>query len=234
VYSKSQSYESNHNLHQCSKALFVRGKNLLAQFKIDGSVIIDIDTLVAWGGTSKVYKKNEVIFHEGDVARCYYQIIEGSVKMFNTNAEGREFIQGVFHAGDSFGEPPLFINEVYPASSKVLKQATIMKVSKENFLKILESSPTLQKSFLSLMARRAFGRAITLREIINHTPEDKILAFLDAQKRKSGYGLEKRQISFTRQEIANFTGLRVETVIRTLAKMKETGKVDIINRKLYY
>jgi len=197
-------------------------------------VIIDFDTLTAWGGTSKFYKKNELIFNEGDVARCYYQIIEGSVKMFNLNTEGREFIQGVFLAGDSFGEPPLFIDEVYPASSKVIKDATVMKVSKENFLKIIESSPALQKAFLCLMARRAFNRAITLREIINHSPEDKILAFLDAQKRKNGHGAEKQEVEFTRQEIANFTGLRVETVIRTLTKIKDCGRVDIINRKLHY
>lgn len=196
--------------------------------------MIDVDTLAAWGGTTKIYEKNEIIFHEGDVARCYYQIIEGSVKMFNTNAEGREFIQGIFNSGDSFGEPPLFIDETFPASSKVIKQATVMKVSKENFFKILEASPALQKKFLILMARRAYNKAITLREIINHSPEDKVKAFLDSFKTKNGLDKQKVKIPFTRQEIANFTGLRVETVIRTLLKMNEQGIVEIINRKLHY
>jgi CRP-like cAMP-binding protein len=45
---------------------------------------------------------------------------------------------------------------------------------------------------------------------------------------------EKIHIAFTRQEIANFTGLRVETVIRTLKKMEEENKVTIDHRKLYY
>lgn len=35
-------------------------------------------------------------------------------------------------------------------------------------------------------------------------------------------------------EIANFTGLRVETVIRTFAKMKSTNKIEIINHKIYF
>ena len=38
----------------------------------------------------------------------------------------------------------------------------------------------------------------------------------------------------TLAEIANFTGLRVETVIRTFAKMKSTNKIEIINHKIYF
>ena len=75
---------------------------------------IDIDLLTAWGGTSKIYKKGEIVFHEGDLARCYYQIIKGEVKMFNVNHEGKEFMQGIFSDGQSFGEPPVIINKPYP------------------------------------------------------------------------------------------------------------------------
>jgi len=42
------------------------------------------------------------------------------------------------------------------------------------------------------------------------------------------------EIPYTRQEIANFTGLRVETVIRYLTKMKVGKIVEINNRKLIY
>ncbi|OWP79845.1 Crp/Fnr family transcriptional regulator, partial [Flavobacterium covae] len=41
-------------------------------------------------------------------------------------------------------------------------------------------------------------------------------------------------IPFTRQEIANFTGLRVETVIRACSKLKKTGIIEIINHKIYF
>ncbi len=45
---------------------------------------------------------------------------------------------------------------------------------------------------------------------------------------------EKNFVNHTRQEIANLTGLRVETVIRTLKKMETEKLVCIINRKLYF
>jgi CRP-like cAMP-binding protein len=59
------------------------------------------------------------------------------------------------------------------------------------------------------------------------------MAFLNAHKKGKNCN-EKELIPFTRQEIANFTGLRVETVIRALSKMSKCKKVDIINHKIYY
>ncbi len=76
---------------------------------------IDTDLLIAYGAVAKKYDKGDFVFYEGDPCRFYYQILEGKVKMCNYNDEGRIFIQGLFSAGDSFGEPPLFINELYPA-----------------------------------------------------------------------------------------------------------------------
>jgi CRP/FNR family transcriptional regulator len=56
---------------------------------------IDLDLLFSWGAIAKEYKKNEVIFVEDD-ANFYYQIIEGCVRMFNSNDDGKEFTQGYF------------------------------------------------------------------------------------------------------------------------------------------
>ena len=74
------------------------------------------------------------------------------------------------------------------------------------------------------------NKATTSKDIINQKPEFRIQAFLDTCKKSK----EKQIIAFTRQEIANFTGLRVETVIRTLSKMNQKNVVEIINHKIYY
>ena len=90
---------------------------------------IDINLLLAWGAVSKRYRKNEVIFNEDDPAICYYQIQEGQVKMVNISNEGKEFVQGVFTQGQSFGEPPLFINHLYPAAAVAIESSVILKLS---------------------------------------------------------------------------------------------------------
>jgi CRP/FNR family transcriptional regulator len=197
-------------------------------------MFIDTDTLITWGGVAKKYKKGEYIFHEEEHARFYHQIISGTVKLFNSNFDGKEFTQGEFKKGESFGEPLLFIDETYPSSAIATEDSVILKLTKEKFFDILDEYPALQKKLLSLLSRRIYNKAITAREIINNSPETRILAFLNYYKKKNNFENEEIEIPYTRQEIANYTGLRVETVIRTLAKMQSKNQVKIVNRKLIY
>ncbi len=193
---------------------------------------IDIDLLFTYGGIAKGYKKNETIFHEEELGNFYFQIIEGSVKMFNSNEEGKEFTQGYFTDGHSFGEPPLLIDQPYPSSAVAFQDSKIIKLSKDKFLRILEEYPTIQKNLLLLMARRIYSKAITTKDIVNQKPEYRIVSFLNAHKNPDSDS--KQLVVFTRQEIANFTGLRVETVIRALTKMSKEQTVEIIHHKIYY
>ena len=196
---------------------------------------IDLDLLFTWGAIAKKYKKNDVIFYEDDMALFYYQIIEGSVRMYNTNDEGKEFTQGIFCNGNSFGEPPLFINEIYPTTAVAAKDSVIIKLSKEKLMKILEDYPSVKLSFLELMAKRIYNKTITTKQIINQKPEHRIKSFLENYKKQNQLCYtEKSPIPYTRQEIADFTGLRVETVIRTLSEMNKANKVIIDKHKLYF
>lgn len=197
-------------------------------------MLIDEDLLISWGGSEKKYDKGDFIFHEGDIARYYFQIISGHVKLFNVNNDGKEFTQGVFGKGCSFGEPPLFINEVYPSTAIATADCLIIKLSKDTFFKLLGKNPCLQRNLLDMFAMRIYNKAISSREIVNNTPEHRILGFLRTYKKRNCQENEKIPIPYTRQDIANFTGLRVETVIRTLSKMKDDRKVEIINRKLVF
>ncbi|WP_264559424.1 Crp/Fnr family transcriptional regulator [Flavobacterium sp. N2270] len=196
---------------------------------------IDVDILYTWGAVSKKYQKEEIIFYEDEMALFYYQVIEGSIKMFCTNEDGKEFTQGVFEKGNSFGEPPLFIDEIYPCSALAIEDSVIIKISKDKFLTIIQEYPEINKSIMQLLALRVFRKALTNKHIVNQKPEHRIIAFLIDYKQKNGVSdSEKIQIPYTRQEIADFTGLRVETVIRTLTQMKKNNKAEINNHKLFF
>lgn len=196
---------------------------------------IDIDLLFTWGAVAKKFQRDEVIFYENDKALFYYQIIDGAVKMFNINEDGKEFTQGVFHKGSSFGEPPLFIEESYPTNAVATKESTIIKLSKDKFFYILDEYPKISRSFLKLMATRIFDKSVSSKQIINQKPEFRIKSFLENYKKRNDIpSSEKIIIPFTRQEIADFTGLRVETVIRTLSQMKKESKVEINKHKLIF
>lgn len=190
--------------------------------------------LMRFGALQKPFEKGEYIFHDGDHAKYYYQILKGKVKVFSSNEEGKIFLQGIFADGDSFGEPPMLINERYPSSAQAMVRSHIFKISAEQFMKILDEYPDIKHRLFLLMTSRCYEKSMVTKEVINQKTEYRILSFLRDFKRKRGNPVEKILVPFTRQEMADFTGLRVETVIRALKLLCDSGVVDIRERKLYF
>ena len=195
---------------------------------------IDANILITYGTAVNRYKKNTIIFQQDDLAKFYYQILEGQVKTFNLNSNFKEYVQGIFNDGDSFGEPALLIQEPYSSNAVTTRDSVILKLSRTIFLQILEENPEIQKSMLCTFAQKLYDKSVSARMLNNQAPEERILEFLRYFKKKTTSTDDKIPIPYTRQELANLTGLRIETVIRTLRKLSETNKVDIINHKVYY
>ncbi|MDY0989594.1 cAMP-activated global transcriptional regulator CRP [Flavobacterium sp. ACN2] len=196
---------------------------------------IDTDLLYTWGAVAKKVPKNSIIFFENDAAISYYQILEGTVKMSYTNEDGKDLTVGIFNEGNSFGEPPLFIGQPYPASAIAQTDCIILKLSKTNFFSFLEENSEMQFKILKLFAWKIYNKIVFSKNIVNHKPEYRIQYFLDNLKKQQNIASSmKMKIPYTRQEIADFTGLRVETVIRTLSLMNKNKKIEIVDHKLFY
>lgn len=194
---------------------------------------INLDILKSYGATSELINKGQHIYQEGSEARYYYQIVRGSVKLVITNKDGRELIQNIFNDGDSFGEPALFANSLYISSTCAITETEVLKLPKEKYFKLIDDHPDIARKILQCIAKRLYDRAGVTQLLINNTPEEKILGFFNKLKAEKTVQ-SCMMIPYTRQQIADFTGLRVETVIRTLAKLKEQKKVDIVDHKVYY
>lgn len=194
---------------------------------------IAYDMLIAYGGYARKLNKGDIIFREGDIPHFYFQLLEGEVKLFSTNTDGKELIQGVFKDGDSFGEPPLLIGKAYPSTAQTNSSCIIMKITKERLMNILKDYPELNRTFMLSFAERIYNKATAVQVWIKQTPEDKISCFFNKLKMESGYISSPFPIPYTRQQIADFTGLRVETVIRTLIRMSKENKIKITDHKVY-
>lgn len=197
--------------------------------------MIAIDLLEKYGALKKTFDKNDIIFEEENLPTHYYQIISGEVKMSNYNDDGREFIQGIFYKEQSFGEPPLFLNQNYPANAIAVEDAEILLLPKDNFMKLLQENATVSIKIIENLAQRLYYKSVMAAEMSTQEPEHRILklidhgiAYFNFKKEENGY-----LINFTRQQIGDLTGLRVETVIRTIKALEKKGVLKIINRKVY-
>lgn len=197
--------------------------------------MIATELLEKYGAVKKSFVKNAIIFEEGIFPSNYFQILSGEVKMSNYNDDGREFIQGIFYKEQSFGEPPLFLNQKYPANAIAVEYSEIFLLPKSNFMKLLEENPKISIKIIEKLAQRLYYKSVMAAEISTQEPEHRVLklidhgiAYFNFQKDKNGH-----LINFTRQQIGDLTGLRVETVIRAIKALEKKGELKIINRKVY-
>jgi len=179
-------------------------------------------------------KKDEYIFLEDEPASFYFQVISGTVKMSSYSESGQEFIQGVFKAGQSFGEPALFGDFPYPNNAIATENSVIARIPKDIFFDLLRENFDIHQKFNSLFSNRLRYKAILLKEISSYCPDHVIMTLLKYLRDNSP--LEHKSnfyIPYTRQQIADMTGLRVETVIRTVKQLQKEGKLEIRQHKIY-
>ena len=200
----------------------------------ENSMIIPREVLIEKKAHFIHVQKDEYIFLEDEPASFYFQVMSGTVKMSSYSDNGQEFIQGIFKAGQSFGEPAIFGDFPYPNNAIATEVSEIAKLPKDLFFDILREHFEIHLKFNELFSNRLRYKAILLKEISSYCPDHVIMTLLkylrdnSVSKDKSNF-----YIPYTRQQIADMTGLRVETVIRTVKQLQKEGKLEIIQHKIY-
>lgn len=180
-------------------------------------------------------KKDQMLFQEGDTASAFLQVESGSVKMFIVNRDGKEFIQGIFKAGESFGEPALVGKFPYPSNVVAIEPTKIWKLPADYFFQMLRENFELHVRMDEILCERLRYKSMLLTEISSHEPEHRILSLLKHVKSKNTENTDlKIIIPYTRQQLADMSGLRVETVIRTVKKMEKENKLTLEGHKIKF
>jgi CRP-like cAMP-binding protein len=154
--------------------------------------------------------------------------------MYGINEDGKEFIHGIFTDGDTFGEPPLLNGKPYVTNAIALADSEIWTLPKPDFLRMLSDAPEAAVSVCRRLADRLYYKSLMAMEISTEDPEHRLLRFFDFLK----FDVAKSEmttpypINLTRQQLADVTGLRVETVIRTVKSLEKKGAVKIVGRKI--
>lgn len=188
--------------------------------------------LIQYGAVLKKYDKDTTILYKNQQANFFFQIKTGSVKMYNLSEDGKEFVLGLFYDKQSFAEPPLFSDFNYPAEAITVVDSEIYVLPKEAFFNLLKENFKVHLELNKILCNRLKYKSMILSEISVQTPEHQMITLLKYLKDTAEYTTEY-EIPLTRQQLADLTGLRVETVIRTLKKLALQEKVIIKNRKVY-
>ena len=199
-------------------------------------MVIDERILLSKGAISEDYNIADLIFTEGDVLKYYYQILEGTVKLNNYTDNGKETLQHIVEKGNSIGEYLLFLeNAPSPINAIALTSCRILRLPKISFFNLLNQHPEICFEINQNISQKLYFRQIMAKNISTQSPSIKLKALLDylksQQPDKTPFSF---QVPLTRQEMANYTGLSVETTIKTIKTMEKDNLVKILNRKILY
>jgi len=180
--------------------------------------------------------QDQILCEEGRQPLEFFQVAEGKGKMYVRDPDGQESAQGIFAPGETFAEPPLLGDFPYPSSAITLEPGKIWRMPKSDFLRLLKENFDIHMKLDQVLCRRLQYKSMILTEVSSYDPEHRLLTIIKYFKSKIAKhpSREKVIVPFTRQQLADMTGLRVETVIRTVKKMEKEGKLVLEGHKIKF
>lgn len=179
--------------------------------------------------------KGETLFDQGTTASSFFQVKSGRVKMVSFNDQGREFVQGLFSEGQSFGEPPFFNDVPYPAAAIAVVDSEVWKCGRDTFLRLLAEHPAIHLELTKVLSGRLVYKSMMLAEIAVEEAEHRLSTLIEYFRAADPAGAAGPfRVPFTRQQLADMTGLRVETVVRSVKALEQRGLLEIADGKILW
>jgi CRP/FNR family transcriptional regulator, cyclic AMP receptor protein len=185
---------------------------------------------IAQGMRRRRFRRNEVIFHQGDTGDSLHVVASGAVKIVLPSAEGDEAIIATLWPGDFFGELSLVDGAPRSATATAIEPTETYVLARDSFRELLEGDPSLRDALLE-------GLAHELRRLTGHVEE---LHFLDLAgrlaKRLTRLAREKGTTDngeivldwpFTQSDLAAMIGGTRQSVNRLLIGLVDEGLVRI-------
>lgn len=170
----------------------------------------------------------ERVYFEGDEATHLYLVAMGKVKLVRNTASGRDVLLDILHGGDYFGSLSTFGGRVHTETAITQTDCCILKISAEDFERILLEHPDVTRKVLETVSRRLEESQEVVKQLSAYSAEQRIASALLRLASKLG---EVRgqgvliQLPFSRQDLAAMTGSTVETVSRVMSRFAEEGWV---------
>jgi len=181
-------------------------------------MIISEDLLLAYGAVYETYQLNDIIFQEAAVPGFYFQLVSGIVKLNNYHEDGKEFVQNVISAGESFGESFLFNDRVYPVNAVAKTDCKVLKLSKPDFHNLLQHSPDVFCDTLKSLSDALHNKYIMLNTISSADPSLKIKTVIDCLKDQEKSGNLPITSPLNTKQVALRAGIHTQTVTRAVKK----------------
>jgi CRP/FNR family transcriptional regulator, nitrogen fixation regulation protein len=178
-------------------------------------------------GSVRSYAPKSEILRVDDPADRLYEVISGAICTYRMLKEGRRQIGGFYFSGDIFG---LEAAEKHILTAQAITNAKVRISNKQAVNALMSRDVKLADQLLSVMARE-LARKQDHVLLLSRSAEDRIIYFLIEMSQRISSEENVIALPMTRQHIADYLGLTLETVSRILWDLERRGAIEIEGRR---
>jgi CRP/FNR family nitrogen fixation transcriptional regulator len=173
-------------------------------------------------GAPMRFARNAEVYGEDEPAEYLYQVISGAVRTYRMLDDGRRQISAFYLPGDIFG---IEAGDVHLSSAEAVAESQILVVKRASVMARAEHEKDLARQLWKLTVQE-------LRRVQQHS----LILIKNAEERVAGFLLEMAgrgssgtavELPMSRQDIADYLGLTIETVSRTFTQFVQSGMIAL-------
>lgn len=176
------------------------------------------------------YRRNQVLFVEGEPSRSLYFICSGRVKVYRLSDDGREQILHLLSDGDPIAVVPFFDGGAYPANAEVMADSEIAFLRADDFERIARANPTILLRMLRILAQRLRRAQDDIASLALKDVSGRLADALLELARRQGEQVQGHiqfHLQLSRQELGNLIGATRETTTRLLHQFQRDKAIRI-------
>ena len=179
-------------------------------------------------------QKSEYLYQEGDVCKALFAVRSGCIKTTVQNSAGESQIVGFHLPGELIGFDG-FATDMHVCSAEVLETTSVCELPLDSLESLSESIPSLQRQMRRIMGVEVNNDHDLLLLLGKMNADEKLATFLlnlSGRMKQRNWKENEFNLGMTRQDIANYLGLAVETVSRLFAQFQENGIIQVEKRHI--
>jgi DNA-binding response OmpR family regulator len=170
---------------------------------------------------TRLIKKNQVVYYEGDPCTGLYLVLGGKIKTFKQTNEGRELITGFYSADEYLGINSSLSGGAYIDSASAIESSTLCLIPAAMLDELLNQHPQLGRSFIRLLSNDIQEKEDQLLHLAYASVRKKMAEVILRLQRR--LPISSAEVKISRDDLAAMAGMASETVSRTLADFIQEG-----------
>jgi CRP-like cAMP-binding protein len=195
-----------------------------------------LEALKDIGRDRKVRKvaKKEVLFHEGDELRQVPFIVQGKVRTYKINNDGKELVTGLHNEGEFVGHMGLLENGRAMETAEAMDECEVALVPQEDLLALLYKDRDVSIRFIKMLAHDVKEKEQHLLQLAYASVRQRVAqALLRVHDRFAAKEADDLGVRISREDLASIVGTATESLIRCLTDLRTEGLIDTHGRDIH-